>query len=93
MARIQATLVWLEEATDAIETIAHGTTLVDVPPYGARTRALILDWIESRAHHGYLRIGWIRRCGGHAASVVQRTSGSHRLSSDGVRAGRDRRND
>ena len=28
---------------------AHGTTLVDVQPYGARTRALILEWIESRA--------------------------------------------
>jgi pimeloyl-ACP methyl ester carboxylesterase len=25
---------------------AHGTTLVDVPPYGDRTRALILRWIE-----------------------------------------------
>jgi pimeloyl-ACP methyl ester carboxylesterase len=28
---------------------AHGTTLVDVPPYGARTRALIVDWIETRS--------------------------------------------
>lgn len=28
---------------------AHGTTLVDVPPYGERTRALILHWIETRS--------------------------------------------
>jgi uncharacterized protein len=28
---------------------AHGVTLVDVPPYGRRTRALILDWIASRS--------------------------------------------
>jgi pimeloyl-ACP methyl ester carboxylesterase len=28
---------------------AHGTSLVDVPPYGDRTRALILSWIEAHA--------------------------------------------
>lgn len=28
---------------------AHGTTLVDVPPHGDRTRALILRWIETRS--------------------------------------------
>ncbi len=28
---------------------AHGTTLVDVRPYAARTRALILDWIHERS--------------------------------------------
>ena len=27
---------------------AHGVTLVDTEPFGARTRALILKWIESR---------------------------------------------
>lgn len=27
---------------------AHGTNLVELPPYGDRTRALILEWIESR---------------------------------------------
>jgi pimeloyl-ACP methyl ester carboxylesterase len=31
---------------------AHGTTLVEVPPYGAKTRALILEWIESHVASG-----------------------------------------
>jgi hypothetical protein len=35
---------------------AHGTTLVEEPPYGDRTRALILEWIESRAG----RAAWTR---------------------------------
>jgi pimeloyl-ACP methyl ester carboxylesterase len=28
---------------------AHGTSLVDLEPFGARTRALIVDWIEARS--------------------------------------------
>jgi pimeloyl-ACP methyl ester carboxylesterase len=28
---------------------AHGTTLVELPPFGDRTRALILEWIETRS--------------------------------------------
>jgi alpha-beta hydrolase superfamily lysophospholipase len=28
---------------------AHGTTLVELPPHGDRTRALILKWIETRS--------------------------------------------
>jgi alpha-beta hydrolase superfamily lysophospholipase len=28
---------------------AHGTTLVELPPRGDRTRALILEWIETRS--------------------------------------------
>ncbi len=44
---------------------AHGTTLVEVPPYGDRTRALILEWIESRAGRAAWtrHIEWGRRAG------------------------------
>lgn len=31
---------------------AHGTTLVEVPPYGATTWALLLEWIESHIAGG-----------------------------------------